>query len=61
MNKADDDEELQSAKVGTGHYSGGRQIRFSPITAQPSREDNGENEVDALKANYNNPMAASVG
>ena len=60
MNKADDDEELQSAKVGTGHHSGGRHFWLSPITAQPSQEDNGYNEVDALKANYENPMAASV-
>ena len=33
---------------------------MSPISAQPSGADNGDNEVDARNANYDNPMAASV-
>ena len=59
MSKADNDEESQSEKVGTGHQRQ-FQIRMSPISAQPSGADNGDNEVDAKNTNYKNPMAASV-
>ena len=59
MNKVEDDDDLQAAPVVIGHQRQ-FQIRMSPISAQPSGADNGDNEVNARNANYENPMAASV-
>ena len=59
-NRADNNDDSQSANDGTGHHSGGQKLQFSPVTAPLSHEDNGDNDVDALNANYKNPTAASV-